>query len=360
MTQAAALSRFEANLVTIARFFVRAASARQASTALYTGLPRPRCLARAAVALVQDTLAKGMTRLLARGGWRRERFLRGNQIADGRLWDRSPPRDLVLHFSRHTLDMLLWFTAADLEHGKPRRPSPPDAELTVGDRLVCYHGYAALRETEARGTLAGRLGFGSQALCWLAWPEDFLELPAESPFDFAPWFTGNAWALEAMQGELARRVVETEERLAKLTEWQTVQRVGRLRERVLGAFLSAAEVAERRDLARFLLTALAELLPSRTTLQHWHPAVTKLGARLADRAGTQRAAIVLPRQLERLAGWAAQARGVGYFDEGYAASQLCKADWEHCHGPELLQAAEALVRQLPFEAGTPPATGGTP
>jgi hypothetical protein len=358
VTQAATLSRFEANLVTIARFFVHAVSAPQAATALYSKLPRPRCLSRAAVALVQDTLAKGVTRLLARGGWRRERFLRGNQVADGRLWDRSPLRELAVRFSRHTLEMLLWFSAADLQHGKLRRPAPPDAELTAGDRLVCYHAYAALRETEARGSLAGRLGFGNEALCWLSWPEDFAELPAEARPDFGPWFAGSAWALDALQAELARRVVETEERLGKVTEWQAVQRVGRTRDRVHGAYLTAAESAERRDLARFLMVAVAELLPARPTLLQWHAGLTNLGPRLADRAATQRAAIVLPRQLERLAGWASQARGIGYFDEGYAASQLWKADWEHWHGPELLQATEVLQRQLPFEPGTTQATGG--
>jgi hypothetical protein len=74
--------------------------------------------------------------------------------------------------------------------------------------------------------------------------------------------------------------------------------------------------------------------------------------RLADRAEVYRAALVVLRHLERLRQWDQQARTVGYFDEGYAAGQLWKAEWEHWAGEGLWARAQAVLRELePFAAG---------
>jgi hypothetical protein len=54
----------------------------------------------------------------------------------------------------------------------------------------------------------------------------------------------------------------------------------------------------------------------------------------------------LPRHLERLHQWERRARGVGFLDEGYASSQVWKADWERYDGDELAARAAALVRQV--------------
>ena len=48
----------------------------------------------------------------------------------------------------------------------------------------------------------------------------------------------------------------------------------------------------------------------------------------------------------RLQRWQRKARGVGYLDEGYAASQLWKTDLEHNGGEELAARAASLVRQI--------------
>src|SRR5262249_58512971 len=57
--------------------------------------------------------------------------------------------------------------------------------------------------------------------------------------------------------------------------------------------------------------------------------------RLADRVEVHRRALALPRHLDRLQRWERKARGVGFLDEGYAASQVWKADWEQLGGDEL-------------------------
>src|SRR5262245_18357958 len=96
------ISRFEANLVRILRYFLqRGDPAEQVLPWLVKPCPKPRCLSRATVALVQEPLAKGCMHLLARrGGWQRERHLRGERVVAGRLWQRTPVADLGLRFSR--------------------------------------------------------------------------------------------------------------------------------------------------------------------------------------------------------------------------------------------------------------------
>jgi hypothetical protein len=74
--------------------------------------------------------------------------------------------------------------------------------------------------------------------------------------------------------------------------------------------------------------------------------------RLADRLDTQRAALALPRQMATLADWQEKYRAVGYFDEGYAASQLWKQDWEGAAGDRVAARARAAVEQVePLRTG---------
>src|SRR5947209_544032 len=97
------VSRFEANLLRLLYFFLRREPAERGLPLVEQRLTAPACLGRSTVRLVQDALARGCTHLLAqRGGWRVERHLRGERIAMGRLWERTPPPDLGLSFSRHS------------------------------------------------------------------------------------------------------------------------------------------------------------------------------------------------------------------------------------------------------------------
>src|SRR6185503_15978813 len=106
---------------------------------------RPKCLSRTAVNLVQDTLAKGATLLVARDGWRQEPFLRDGAASAGRVWQRSPLDKLGLGFSPQTLDFLMWATAVagDQPTGvwKPIAKRKP----TMGDRWLLTTAYGAVR-----------------------------------------------------------------------------------------------------------------------------------------------------------------------------------------------------------------------
>jgi hypothetical protein len=355
VTTLAELTRFEANLVRILRFCLRSGSAADAQSLLFSRCARPACLSRACTRIIQDSLAKGCVRLLARGDWRRERFLRGNQIADGALWQRTEPRELGLHFSRHTMELLLWLTSEDIGDDKSRRRKPPPQALTPGDALVCYYVYTALRETPAAPALTNRLGFGNQALCWLAFPQDFTRRGADEQPDFSPWTTGiGACVLESVQRELTGRVLTVERAKALLDDGSLMQALGTSQQRILGAFLGAVDRAGRHDLARFLLVALAELLPPGITAAAWIGGLPTMGQRLADRAATCQKALTVVRLLDTLRQWELRARGVGYFDEDYAAAQLWKAEWDRWQGETLCLRAQAVWREVD---GFAPAAG---
>src|SRR4051812_387856 len=105
------VSRFEANLLRVLRGIVQQTSV---AALLEKPMPRPGCLGRAAVELIEDTLRKGVVQWLARQGWRRERFLRDGRPVDGRLWQRTPPSQLVLRFSPWTLEFLLQLVGGTL------------------------------------------------------------------------------------------------------------------------------------------------------------------------------------------------------------------------------------------------------
>src|SRR5262245_27556405 len=159
------VSRFEANLLKVLQCFLRRVPSEQALPVIISQTAPPECLSRDAVELVQDNLAKGCMLVLARaGGWRRERHLRGDLVADGRLWERTKASELGLTVSRHTLRFLVWITAHKPGDEKPKW-SAREEELTQGDSLFFYLAYSALRETEAARPLRTRPGFWGNGLC---------------------------------------------------------------------------------------------------------------------------------------------------------------------------------------------------
>jgi hypothetical protein len=344
------VSRFEANMLRLLGFFLHREPPERALPLLENRCAAPECLKRNAVNLVQDALAKGCVFLLAhRGGWRRERFLRGDHVAEGRLWERTPPAELGLAFSAHTLSFLIWITVhRPDDRDPPWRPAEKD--LTLGDRLLLYFAHENLRtlvEGLGLASLRTEQPFVEHGLCWLAWPEDYTAAPVGARPNFAPWTNGaGACMLEALQAELARRWIEVESSKERLADPQAMRVLGLAQERVLTAFLDAVEQAGRMDLARFLLHAASVLVGPHAHAGMWTGNLHMAGQRVADRAATYQAATVFLRTLDRLQSWERRARGVGYFDEGYAASQLWKSDWERVQGDGLTARAQTIVRQL--------------
>src|SRR5690606_13316358 len=129
------VSSFESNLIRITRALVVRLSLAEALPLLVRRVPPPKCLSRDCVALVENTLAVGMTERLARIGWQPQRTLRGDAIVAGRLWERCPREARALEFSGQTLQWLIWLTSDNFADPQ----APPDLQtdrFTLGDRVL--------------------------------------------------------------------------------------------------------------------------------------------------------------------------------------------------------------------------------
>lgn len=343
------VTRFEANLLRLLYFFLRQEPPERALPLIENRCDAPPCLSKTTVRLMQEALAKGCTHLLAaRGGWRKESFLRGERPRTGRLWERAAPPELGLTFSHHSVQFLIWITA---EHpGKDTSWTPAQEELTPGDRILLFFAHEGVRQGAhhlGAAEMTRRAPLSQHGLLWLAYPEDYGATPERCAPDFAPWTSGvGACLLEALQHDLADRWVHVETRKGRIGDYDEMRTLGHAQERVLTAFLDAVEKAERLDLARFLLRAAALLLGPDVEPSLWVGTLRHDGQRLADRAVAIGAALTLLRQLERLQHWERLARGIGYLDEGYHAAQLWKADWEHYQGELLCERAQGIIRRL--------------
>jgi hypothetical protein len=344
------VSRFEANLLRLLYYFLRREPIERALPLVEGRMDPPKNLSPGAVRLVKDALAKGCTFLLAqRGGWRDERHLRKAKPVGGRLWHRTKPEELGLTFSKHTMDFLVWITAA---RPGDKQPSwgPPHDQLTHGDLLLLFFAHEGLRDTvEGLGapTLRKRAPFMHHALCWLAYPEDFTQVPDDTKPRLDPWIKGvGACILEALQPELAARWIHVESGKEKIEQPPLMRALGTSQDRILDAFLTAIEKANRRDLARFVLRAGFHLLGPHAHPGMWTGSLQMTGQRLADRAATYQAGVALLRHMDRLAGWTRWARASGYLDEDYHSAQLWLADWEQYQGDTMVTRAQTIIRNL--------------
>jgi FtsH ternary system domain X6 len=338
-----AISRFEVNLLRAFRGLLQQAPVEQVLPLLTRRLPRPKCLSRDAVELIQDTLAKGCVQFLARSGWMRERFLRDAKIAEGRLWQRTPPAELGLTFSGNALEFLL-----QLVSGTIGKVVPKVNDLTLGDRLLLFLAFDVLRQTELAGELRKEwLPLHQDGLCRLAFIEELAEGPGRFRIDWLTWTTGlGASILETLQGWLADRWTALERKKETITTPARIRKIGATQTRVFGEYLDVLDQASRWDLARCFLDAGRRLLRDQPTARKWTGNLDVSNQRVADRVATYRDALAFVQQMERLDQWNQRAGSVGYFDEGYAASQLWKADWERLEGAQMCERARAILHEV--------------
>ena len=179
-----AVSRYEYTLLRLLRFTLGAVPADQARTSVHAEYTAPPpCLTRTCVTLAQDTLAKGVVGHLVRaGGWRRDRYLRRGEPADGRVWDRLPVELRRVEFSRHPLAFLMWLTSEKPAATKQNWDAPA-AELTAADQvffaLVLDSVRAGLDDVLA--VLVKKQAFAANPMCWLAAPGDFADADDPRP-----------------------------------------------------------------------------------------------------------------------------------------------------------------------------------
>jgi FtsH ternary system domain X6 len=344
------VSRFEANLLRILRFFLKQVPAEQALRLVLDKMDQPRCLGATAVRLVEDSLAKGCVLYLVRAGaWKRDRFLRNGEPKFGRLWERSPVERLTLTFSKHALDFLIWVTA---NRPKDERPvwRAKDESLTVADRLLFFLAYEAMRaDADLAAALRTSPVFGENALVWLAHPNDFAGEKKGTIPPFDVWLTEpGSYVLEAIQPVLEHRWLEIERTKGQIGDWNLLNQQGQVQGRVMDAFTEAVDQAGRRDLVRFLLAVMSRVLATPDMAPtFWTGGLQGAGPpRLADRLQTQRNALAVLRQVERLRGWERAARHSGYMDEDYAASRFWLGEWERFDFATVADRADRVLQQV--------------
>jgi hypothetical protein len=338
-----AVSRFEANLLRVLHALLQQAPVERVLPILAKPAPRPKCLSRDAVALIEDALTKGCVQFLARRGWMRERFLRAGKITEGRLWQRTPPDQLGLTFSAHTLEFLLQLVSGTMGS------SPPGVHvLTFGDRLLLLLAFDALKRFESGNAMRERwTPLNQDGLSRLAFIGELADSSPRYRIDWQPWLTELGTSiLECLQPWLADRWVELERQKETITTVARMRKLGAAQQRVYGEYLDALDQVQRRDLARCFLEASRRLLRDLTSARQWIRSLDVSSHRLVERTAIYRDALAFVIQMERLAQWQQQALGVSYSDDGYEASQLWKSDWERSGGDELCDRARTIVRGM--------------
>ncbi len=345
-----AVSRFEFHLLRLLRFVLGHMPPEQALNYLSAKLPCPPCLSATAVKLAEDTIAKALVLHLVRaGGWRTEGHLRNGKPTTGKAWDRIPLGERELTFSRHPLAFMMWLTAEKVTDTKEPWDVPAGA-LTPADELFFAVAYDSLKaEPNVGSVLAEKRAFRDNPLCWLNAGADFAAPGEVTPPNFLPLTEGvRAVIVECLNPDLAQRWIKSERGRGQVGDWKQMRATGVTLNRTLTDFLTACGKANRPDLARFVLTAAKVILSQgNLTPQYWTGGLHGQGPpRLAERLETQRAAVVLPRHLATLQGWDRKARGIGYWDDDYQASQLWKEDWERAGGDVLAATAHRILELL--------------
>src|SRR5262249_55829379 len=150
--------------------------------------------------------------------------------------------------------------------------------------------------------LRKRAPYMHHALCWLAYPEDFTQAPPEAVPNFAPWTRGvGACILEALQHDLAARWIHVESSKERIEQPAMMRPPAPAKDGALDASPPPVERPNRRDLARFLLRTAEHLLGQHAHPGMWTGSLQMTGQRLADRAATYQAGLVLLRHMNRLA-----------------------------------------------------------
>lgn len=347
-TEPASVTRFEANLIRLVRGLVGGMPREATQAIVFRELPRPKCLRRAAVELVEESLRKGLVRWLARAGWARTRYLRGSGSAakpvTGRLWERFETDQREVHFTHNTLEWLTWMVAENPTATR-KRPRVHTTALTAADRLLQFLAIDLLNGSVGAMPVVQLPSFLANPLIRLGWPTLVANVDEVEPPDFTEWMTPRrVWVLEALQPWLAERWARMETEKQDYVDPQRLRRVGEAQSAVLAAYLTAIDAAGRWDLARFVAESVGDLLDGTARALPWFHRLNLDNLRMADRAEVYTSGFALLRAFVRLGDWQRRARTIGYLDEEYPLAQLWKSEWERWRGDLVTERASELMR----------------
>lgn len=318
----------EVDLLTIARALV-SPEPELAVDALLASDAKVKLLGPRAMAVLEDTLAKGAVHMLARlGGARAVIRPDGGSTKPARAYDVRPvPR---LAFGRYTFELIRWLTRTPLGQVavKPFDLTPK----TIGDQLVAYLALRLVAGRRFELTVAAQPGVAC-ALPWLGFARSlarYNDAPAPS-FDALLASAEGKLVVECLADDLARRwTASTAWSPKDLLDLDVAARIGARERAVLDAFLDAAARAERWDLTTFLVEAARHVLPpgARPDLvaERAAPPVKAGGSLRARAEARQRAGAlfhVLARLSRRYEDWAL----VRFVDDGYDVAQATLSSW---------------------------------
>lgn len=341
------VSRFEYNLLKITQYFFGRVPTTYAITLLQKKMDLPNNLSEVATKLVKDHLSKGCVLYLAKsGGWIPDTYLRKTKMSEGRLWSRTEAKNLSISFSEHSLRFLMWITAFNPADTKSHWVVSSD-DLTVGDWLLFFLVYKSIRTTELGKFFIDRCGFFDNVLIRLMYPQDFAVVKQQEVYNYKMWSQNvGSFVVECIQPELTESWIQTERSKAIIKDPAKMLQIGESQSFILEGFLKEIEKVERRDLVKFLYKVFAKILTPGVDSKFWNGSLDNKVGKLSDRTRITQASLALIRQAERLYRWEQEARSVGYFDEGYDASQLVKRDWEKWNGDSCLAQAQRVIKDL--------------
>lgn len=303
-----------------------------------------------AMALLQQTLARGVIASLLRGGgWETRRTQVDGQPKRGRLWERHatlPP----LHFSPASIELLIWLHGEDLV--RPSRELERDPNTTLADDVLHY---LACEQLTRAGLDVHQPAFLRSPLCQLGFCDALASDDQPLPdVDFGPLAEGpGAIIVEALQSSLAAQWRKTERRKGEIVALEEMVRIGRAQDQVLQAWFAALDRVQprRRDLAGFVAEVARELLacgPERRCPDfRWWVNVLSVRAPLAARQEALTAAAAFLRGVGQLGVWLDEAGVVAHFDEDYEAAQLLLSSWQYLRArpepPAELAATQATL-----------------
>ena len=356
-----AVAASEHDLLMLARGLIEGDTA-EVCALLYRSRELPPAISTTCAELLGDTLAHVWPALWRRGGTRPEpggqagASFEGGGAGRGRIWERHAP--VGLGFSATTLRLLRWLLATPLATSVANLPMLAAEPLAVGDQVMVYLALDAAAGSPAQTAIAAQPLVRAAPLAWLGFAELFR---GGAPPALGSLCRGaGAIVVESLTGELARhwRTVELSKRAIEAPE--RLIALGAAQDATLGGFMAACDRYHRRELAGFVIDAVAPLLARGIAPM---PARLDPKATLASRSAARVAAGALLRGVMTWARWDEAHRGVRFIDDDYAMAQRLLARFEVIQATGAARAAAwlgELAALAPTTAVPPAATVEVP
>ncbi len=302
-----------------------------------------------AMGILEDTLAKGVVKMLARLGGAEPRLRPGASASAARVFEvRGAP---VLAFGPYTFELLRWLTASALDD-----PSTTELDAiprTLGDHVVAYLALRLVVDTRLERVVARQPALRRSSLAWLGHAGALArkEHAGEPPAIAELLALDDArTVVECLAGDLAQRWIRAS-RVSTDSGQLAIPdalRIGAAQQRTLTDFLDALERLGRWDLATFLVDAGTRLLkPGTTTSDVAARALAPVSntGLLRERTEVRRRSGAVFHALGRIGARREQLSLVRFFEDGYDEAQLLLGSWEPL-GREGFARAADVVRTL--------------